>query len=100
MLVLRSMYKHLFLALWLIVGVGPLGYVILGEKFDWHHLSQQDLVDYSLIWVPLFGFTLWAYIAARKSPDKLSPALQTGAIMAVVFLAGLFLFFTTIWPHL
>jgi hypothetical protein len=93
------MYKHFFLALWLLVGLGPLVFVVLGEEFEWHSLSQQDLVDYSLIWVPIFGFTLWAYIASRKSPNKLAPALKTGALMAVVFLAGLFLFFTRIWPH-
>ena len=94
------MITRIFLGIFLIVGLGPLLYVVLGEEFGFAKLSQKDLVDYSIIWVPLFGFTLWAWLYTRRHPDNVKGALKIGTFMAFAFLCGLFLFFRRVWPHL
>lgn len=94
------MSKHIFFAIFLIVGIGPLAYVLLGEQYGFSNLSQNDLVDYSILWVPLLGFTLWAWLYARKNPNDVKGTLKVGGFMAFVFLCGLFLFFRNVWPHL
>jgi len=94
------MTKHVFLAVFLIAGLGPLLYVIVGEELGFSSLSQRELVDYAIIWVPVFGFTFWAWFYARKNPDNVKGAFKIGAFMAFAFLCGLFVFFKRVWPHL
>ena len=96
----KVLYKHIFFTLFFVFGLGPPLYVVIGEELGFSHFSEEQLVDYSFGWAPLFGFTLCAWLYIRKDPKNVIRALKKSALMALFSLCSLIIFFNSIWPFL